>query len=179
MSELIVTKDGSPFENERVAALRQGAMKRQGLQTTIVEVEGGFALQKEDSETPDETPRRPERIPLGTRNRLRYPKRKGYYRRVFNDKDDRIQRALEAGYEFVTDHLPGGDPRTGDPSQVGSHVAKEVGGGMKGYLMEIPIEYYKEDQKAKQDRITLLEAQMKRDKTDGISGLYGKVAIER
>lgn len=170
--ELIKTKDGQPFETEQAAVIRQGALKKQGVQTQVVEIEGGYALQKE-------TPPKKKRVPLGTRDRLRYPERKGYHRHVFNDQNDRIQRALDAGYEFVEDHLPGGDPRAGDPTQVGSKVMKEVGGGTKGYLMEIPMEYYEEDQKAKQDKITLLESQMKRDRKDGVSDLYGKVSIGR
>lgn len=169
--ELIKTKDGQPFETEQAAVLRQGALRKQGVDTQVVQIEGGYALQPESA--------RKKRVPLGSRNRLRYPERKGYVRRVFNDDHDRIQQALDAGYEFVTDHLPGGDPRAGDATQVGSKVMKEVGSGMKGYLMEIPEEYYKEDQKAKQERIALLESQMKRDRTDGVSDLYGKVSIGR
>jgi hypothetical protein len=171
--DLIKTKDGKPFESEQAANLRMGVLRKDGVETQVVEIEGGYALK------PIESQKRKKRVPLGTRDRLKYPTRKGYVRRVFNDKDDRIQRALDAGYEFVTDNLPGGDPRAGAPTQVGAKVMKEVGGGTKGYLMEIPEEYYKEDQKAKQDRIAANEAQMKQEKTDGVSGLYGKVTLGR
>jgi len=171
--ELIKTKDGKPFESEQAANLRMGVLRKEGVKTEVVEVDGGFALKKIDSG------RRKKRIPLGTRDRLKYPQREGYVRRVFNDNEDRIQRALDAGYEFVTGDLPGGDPRAGDPTQVGAKVMKEVGGGMKGYLMEIPEAYYRDDQKAKQDKIDALESEMKREKTDGVSGISGKVMLGR
>ena len=147
MTDLILTKEGQPFETAQAANLRMGVLKKEGIKTQPVEVDGGFALKKTG---------RKKRVPLGTRDRLRYPKRKGYTRRVFNDDHDRIQRALDAGYEFVTEpDLPGGDPQVGDASQMGKKVSKEVGSGIKGYLMEIPDEYYEEDQKAKMDKIDL------------------------
>jgi len=173
MSDLIMTKEGKPFETEQAANLRMGVLKKTGVETQPVEVDGGFALQKIE-------PEKKKRVPLGTRNRLSYPERKGYHRRVFNDDHDRIQRALGAGYEFVTESgLTGGDPRAGDASQMGAKVSKQVGFGTTGYLMEIPDEYYNEDQKAKQERLNLQEAQMKRERTDGVTDLYGKVQIDR
>jgi len=173
MSDLIMTKEGQPFETEQAANLRMGVLKKTGVETQPVAVDGGFALRKIE-------PAKKKRVPLGTRQRLSYPKRPGYYRYVFNDVDDRIQRALDAGYEFVTeDNLTGGDPRVGDASQMGKKVSKQVGGGAMGYLMEIPNEYHEEDLKAKREHLDLQEAQMKRERTDGVTDLYGKVQINR
>jgi len=168
MSELIKMKSGEPFKNRKAANLQKGRQLKLGVETQIVEVEGGFALEKLGV-------KRKKRIPMGTRDRLRYPERKGYKRRVFNDDHDRIQRALDAGYEFVSGNHPGGDPIAGKPSQQGSKIMKEVGGGIKGYLMEIPEEFYEEDQKAKQDEIDRQEAYMHRKRTDGVGDLYGEV----
>ena len=173
MTDLILTKEGKPFETAQAANLRMGVLKKEGVETQPVEVDGGFALKKEEVKTR-------KRVPLGTRNRLRYPKRKGFRRRVFNDDHDRLQRALEAGWEFVKDpKLTGGTLRAGDASRMGQKVSKDVGDGMKGFLMEIPDEYYEADQKVKQDEIDLQETYMKRKRTDGVSDLYGRVQIGR
>lgn len=170
--ELIKTKEGSPFETEHAARIRKGILDNQGVKTEVVEVEGGFALKNLDPE------KRPKRIPLGTRNVLRYPERPGYHRRVFNDVEDRILRAQQAGYEIVQQSdLPPGDPRRlGDASQMGKGVSKQVGLGVKGVLMEIPLEYYEADQKAKQDRVDRRFAAMKQENS-GADGTYGKVDI--
>lgn len=94
-------------------------------------------------------PRR-ARKPFGTPEaKLSWPPRPGYKRRVFNDEPGRIARALEAGYEHV---LENGKPicRT-----VGS---AERGGGLTGYLMEIPEEWYDEDFAKKQEALDETDA---------------------
>jgi hypothetical protein len=100
---------------------------------------------------------RPKRVPIGTRNVLTAPAKAGYVRRWVNDRDDRIERFREAGYEVVDGDVQVGDPRAGDPTKTGSPVMKSVGGGVKAYLMEIPKEWYDEDQKAKADRVNEME----------------------
>lgn len=168
MSETIRTKDGKPFESEHAAKIRQGVLAKQGTVTEVVKDEDGFALKAK---------KRPKRVPLGTRNVLKYPERKGYIRRVVNDVEDRIQRFKQAGYEIVQKKdLPSGDPRAGDASQMGMPVSKNVGNGVKGVLMEIPEEWYIEDQKAKQDKLLAQEAAMKQNK-GGVEGGYGDIGI--
>jgi len=170
MTDIIKTKDGSPFESEHAAKIKQGVLAKQGVQTEVVQQDDGWVLKTE-------TKKRPKRTPLGTRNVLRYPERKGYVRRVVNDVEDRIQRFKEAGYEIVQKKdLPSGDPRAGDASQMGMPVSKSVGNGVKGVLMEIPEEWYLEDQKAKQDKIDAAEADMKQTKA-GVDGGYGDLKI--
>lgn len=109
--------------------------------------------------------KRPTRTPLGARNRLTF---KGldpaFNYRVINDQDDRLARAQEAGYEFVESSEKLGDPRVAEASAIGSAVSKPVGGGVTGYLMRIPKEFYDEDQAAKEARIKETELAMQPDK---------------
>lgn len=92
---------------------------------------------------PDSAAPRPERIPFGSaRQKLAATTRAGYHRRYFNDEARRIDAAKAAGYTFVV------DPRTGEPTKSVVGVAKQ-GGGLTAYLMEIPIEFFNEDQRAK------------------------------
>ena len=117
-----------------------------------------------------------KRVPLGSRNRLSFNNLDpNYYYRVINDTDDRIDRAVEAGYEFVVSNKRLGDIQAGDDSPVGSQVKKAVGGGTVGYLMRQPIEFHKEDQQVKMDRIDELEASTKPDPT---KGQYGRGIVK-
>ena len=103
-----------------------------------------------------------KRVPLGSRNRLSFNNLDpNYYYRVINDTDDRIDRAVEAGYEFVVSNKRLGDIQAGDDSPVGSQVKKAVGGGTVGYLMRQPMEFHNEDQQIKMDRIDELEESTK------------------
>lgn len=77
------------------------------------------------------------------------PKRPGFVRRWFNDSPGRIARAQEAGYVHV---LENGSPVS---MIVGKHV--ERGGGMQGFLMEIPQEFYDEDFARKQEALDELD----------------------
>lgn len=174
MSELIMTKEGKPFETKQAANLRSGVLKKNKMNTQVVKVDGGFALEKVEPE------RKKVRVPMHESRRLRFPVREGYHRHVFNDdmKTNRIQRALDAGYEFVIEDVEGRDPRVGDTSRVGKNVSQMVGDGMMGYLMEIPQELYDEDMKAQQHKINLQEAEIKREKKPSEEGLYGGVKVE-
>ena len=118
-----------------------------------------------------------KRIPLGTRNVLTAPKRDGFVRRFVNDKGDRVQRFKDAGYSIVGDDIQVGDPKIGRPEQLGSSVSVPLSGGnQRAVLMEIPEEYYNEDYKAAQDKITRQENEMKRNSLGPAKdGLMGKV----
>lgn len=115
-----------------------------------------------------------KRVPLKTRNVLTAPQRPGFVRRFVNNKGDRVQRFKEAGYLIVEDEIQVGDPKIGRSSQLGSDVRPHVGGGMQAVLMEIPEEYYKEDFKAAQNKISQVENEIRRtpnsQKTDGLTG---------
>ena len=120
---------------------------------------------------------RPKRTPIGTRNVLTTEQRDGFVRRWVNDIDDRVQMFMDAGYEVVKDSSEVGDPRAGDAKQVGKTKRKPVGGGTYAVLMQIPKEYYDEDQAEKQQRVDKTEeALIPQDQTN----LYGEgISIKR
>lgn len=120
---------------------------------------------------------RPVRVPLGTRNVLKPPNRKGFVRRIVNDEPGRIQQFEAAGYRIVQKNIPVADPKIGKGLDPGSITKLSVGGETKAVLMEIKEEYYKEDQKAKQDKILLAENDMKRKLNERGTGTYGGVSI--
>jgi len=123
------------------------------------------------------SPVRPVRIPLGTKNVLTAPSKKGYKRRFVNEDGDRIKQFEAAGYTIVRDNIEVGDPKAGKGRKVGSAVNPSVGPGAKAVLMEIKEEWYAEDQKAKQDGILKGERDMKRQLNSGANGTYGGVKI--
>jgi hypothetical protein len=123
-----------------------------------------------------EQPRK--RVPLGTRNILTAPKKSGFVRRFVNDKGDRIERFKAAGWNVVDENVQVGDQKIGKASLMGSLINPHVGGGQKAILMEIPEEFYNEDQTAKQTKITRIEDEIKRNsKIPGKDGLDGQVSI--
>lgn len=197
MSNLIMTNKGEPFATSAAVMSRKAGLSSQGIEAEVVEVEGGFALRETSRreiempvaeqpvrETPKivegkpGTPPKPrKRVPLGRRNILKYPDRPGYKRRVVNDLDDRVLIFQQAGWEPVSqEDLLDQDARIG-ASRMGLTARKPVGGGVHGVLMEIPEEYYLEDQKAKQDEIKRLEDDMRRNR-GGVEGAYGSIDIK-
>lgn len=102
-----------------------------------------------------------DRKPFGTQTpKLPSRPRPGYVQRIFNDEPGRIDRAKVAGYTMVlgTD----GKPIT--------HIVDKRydGGGLVGYLMEIPEQFYNEDFAAKMEAL---------DETD--RAIYGGHLNER
>lgn len=106
---------------------------------------------------------RPTRTPLGQRSILGVKgKEPGYSYRIVNDIGDRIESFKERGYEVVADDsVKIGDRRVATPTKEGSPVQVSVGGGVKGYLMRIKEEWYKEDQQAKEAQLKEQENAMK------------------
>ena len=114
---------------------------------------------------------RPQRTPLGQRNRLSFGNQDpNFVYRVINDQDDRLQQAQEAGYEFVTGDAQLGDKRVAEGGKVDSRVSKPVGNGVRGFLMRIPKEFYEEDQAAKMKKIDEIEKALKPDPKKGEYG---------
>jgi hypothetical protein len=176
MSELITKVDGTPYATLEAAKSKRTRMGVEGMDTNIVKVDGGFALENKPYIKPK------KRIPLGKRNVLTIQakdKDPNYSYRIVNDKDGRINMFRDAGWEVV--EKPGGlqvgDPDIGTAGQVGSIVTKPVGGGMVGYLMRIPKEFYKEDQKAKANKIDEGEAGLKLEETK--KGRYGSAGVKK
>lgn len=108
------------------------------------------------SDLPSEaTPRRgTDRIPFGKqRQRLAYPTRDGFVGYWFNDDNDRIDRALQAGWAFVLDR---------QKKPVSRPVGKKEGGGpLKAFRMELPEALYAEDYANEQKRIDEIEEPIK------------------
>lgn len=116
--------------------------------------------------TPTVASARPQRAPLGKRNRLSIKnKEAGYIYRIVNDIDDRVDQLKGIGYEVCTTEQVGavGDKRVDTTSSLGTAAHFSVGQGRKAVVMRIPEEWYKEDQAAKQAQIDTVEATMKRD----------------
>lgn len=111
---------------------------------------------------------RPKRTPLGERNLLTVGnKRQGFRQRWINDVDDRIARAEAAGYTAVMRPTQVGDPKAGAATQVGDIVRRPVGGGITAVLMEIPDEYYQEDQAAKEAKVKDTERSLLSEAKEG------------
>jgi hypothetical protein len=96
-----------------------------------------------------------ERTPFnGERKRLSVRNQEdGFHYHWFNDTQDRIQRALAAGYEYVDKKDAGqiGDPDVGNkPDGLDSRVSKRISEKLTCFLMRIPQEFYDSDQKLKQ-----------------------------
>jgi hypothetical protein len=168
MSEKLFKEDGSPFATINAAKSRQTILRKEGIRTNPVEVEGGFAL----NVLPD---KRPPRAKLGKRNVLTAKVPEGYRGRVVNDTGTKIEDFKAAGWMVYTGDDELGDERTGDAHKIGSAVSKPVGGGITGVLMIKPEDEFQEDYKERQDDIDRWEKQMKlRTK---IQGQYGKIRI--
>jgi hypothetical protein len=105
---------------------------------------------------------RTARKPFGSHvQKLSYPERPGFHRHWFNDTPGRIARAEEAGYTHV---------KTAD----GRNVARimgvgEGGGALNGYLMEIPLEWYREDQALKDAKRDEIDAKLRRGIVAGVA----------
>jgi len=116
-----------------------------------------------------------KRIPLGVRNILTAPNKPGFVRRFVNDEPDRIQSFKDAGYNVVDDpNITVGDPKIGQASSLGNVTNPHIGQGKRAVLMEIPKEFYNEDQADRQAKITKVENEMRRKPgqhyADGLSG---------
>lgn len=112
---------------------------------------------------------RPNRVPLHRQNIISASARPGYVRRLVNDTDDRIERFQKAGWTPVEGESIG-DPHAADPSSLGSASIKSVGAGMKAVLMEIPKEYYDQDQADKGKKVDALEEAMEQDIKSKLGG---------
>ena len=122
-------------------------------------------------ESPFESRRvdRKARVPLGVpRRKLSSDLRPGYVRRWINDAVGRLEEAQAGGYQFVQSAIVGDVPgdvteQAGIGLQVSRIVGKdETGGPITAFLMEIPQEFYDEDQAEKNDVICKMENSLRR-----------------
>lgn len=120
---------------------------------------------------------RPKRVPVsGNRDILTVSgKDDAYEYRIVNDRDNRIQKFKDGGWEIADgdEQLSAGS--LGDASAMGSIKSKDVGQGTHGIVMKIKKEWYDEDQKAKSSHTDAKEAGLHQN---DIQGGYGKVEIK-
>jgi hypothetical protein len=135
-----------------------------------------LAQQAEAQQLPatDDPGPRPARRPFGVRRqKLAYDTRPGFHRHWFHDLPGRIPYALECGWKHVQD-------------KEGRNVcldvgARDGGGSMRDYLMELPLAWYNEDQAAKLKSRNDIDAEIRRGVATGrdnnpISGGYATQA---
>lgn len=127
------------------------------------------------------TASRAERVPLGVpRSKMSVPNRPGFVRRWVNDNGSRLHAAQQAGYEFVDDpSLKVGDQTQTMNSDLGGAISqvvgkREDGSSMRAYLMEIPDEFYQEDQQAKQAQVDQIDQAIKTGNIEGTVGVDGR-----
>ena len=92
--------------------------------------------------------------------RLDYPKRPGWHQCWINDVPGNIGKFKELGYDFRIDTVT---------KERITRVAgtAESGGGLQTYLMELPLEIYREDQKALEAQMNKIDQQIRRGAVDG------------
>ena len=135
--KIIFKEDGTPFKSEVAAKSARTKMGEEGQDTNVIQVDGGFALERKSEE------RRGKRVPIGTRQRLAIDKRKldpAYEYRVVNNDDGRIEMFEEGGWEIDRSKVKVGDQHIGEGTQMGSATTKPVGQGKVGILMRIKKE---------------------------------------
>jgi hypothetical protein len=164
------------------------ALKPVGTHTpTLSESFGGLPINEEPQETPPATPqetptppkrrRPPRRTKITSRSVLTAPHRPGFVRRFVNDTPGNIKRRLDQGYEIVQDDVQIGDTGSLTDKGMGSVPQKVVDKttAMKAVLMEIPEDWYNEDQAEKAKVLKEREDQIKRQPQQ--EGQYGKVEL--
>ena len=96
-----------------------------------------------------------------------------------NDQKDLVPRAKRAGYEHVMlSEMPTwGSPGVDAADPASSMISMKVSADITAYMMKQPMEFYKEDQKAKNTLVDDRESGMKQQLNSGTDGTYGKVEI--
>ena len=104
---------------------------------------------------------RKRRKPLGVPvQRLQADVPSGMTGRWMNDTPGRIQRAMEAGYEFISSDGEVVQNREGCRSEIVG--TGRDGGAMKAFLMAIPTVLYEEDQAAKMSEVDKIDEAIRR-----------------
>jgi hypothetical protein len=158
-------QDGLRAGQERMQRIRAEEEERKRIEEARIANAGRTLLQDDAGAARRVT--RETRKPFGSMSqKLYWPKREGFYRHWFNDLPGRIEQALQAGYTHVT------DPSTKQP--VSRVVGKnDRGEGFRGYLMEIPEDWWREDM-ATNDRVTAARIDpIRRGKPDEMKGQQG------
>lgn len=130
------------------------------------------------------------RVPFSAnRKRLQIDEKfDGFVTRWFNDQDDRIQRALAAGYEFVDrdDVKQVGDKDVANGNtDMNSKVSRVVGRTaesqqIRAFLMKIRKEWYDADKAKKEETNRLVDEAVRAGTVGGadIKNQYGEVRLQ-
>lgn len=112
---------------------------------------------------------------------------KKFHPHWFNDQDGRIERAQEAGYEFVApaEVIGVGDREVNSGNtDLNSKVSRVVGRAegnhpIRAYLMKLQRDWYEEDQAKKQEVNALVDQAIRAGKAGGaeIGNRYGDVKL--
>lgn len=128
------------------------------------------------------TPDRPKRIPVSGvgRNILTVVgKDPNYAYRWVNDTDQgmRIEKFKQGGWEVVQKdtEIKVGDRVVDQGSVVGSSVTRYVGQKTTAVLMRIPLEWFEEDQAAKQAELDAIDEAMRAEAS--APGNYGSLTV--
>ena len=106
---------------------------------------------------------RRERIPMGGLNlQLLASERPGFQRRWCAKRGTRLQKFLDAGYDYVKDEKNVDEAGDG----MGARISKISGDEML-YLMEIPLKWYNEDQAAKNKKRDEIDKTLRRGRIQG------------
>lgn len=122
--------------------------------------------------------RRTSRATLGTRQILSVSgKDPEFHYRVVNDDGDRVNQLLDLGYVIEeAGAVRVGDKRVGNPTPTGSKAEVSVGRGMKAYVMKQRLDWYLEDQAAKQEQVKKSEDATKAEAINNGSD-YGSLKL--
>lgn len=106
----------------------------------------------------------------------------GYHLHWMNDEKNRIEAALDNGYEFVSPEEIGGmryNNVTNRNTELSENrvrllVGTTQDGPLFAYLMKIPQEWYEEDQQELQDRNNLVDEAIRGGRSSGVdsTGFY-------
>lgn len=125
---------------------------------------------------------RPVRVPIHKQKSLSFEEKPGFKRRLVNETFGRVEAFERAGWVPVVGHTANtGDHKAGDASQMGSVVRTVVNRGYDApcktaVLMEIPEEYYNEDQMDKERSVRSSYADL--DPKNKGENSYGSMKIE-
>lgn len=121
-----------------------------------------------------------KRVPVGLRPRIAVVgKDPNYEYRIVNDTPGNVALMKQFGWQVCTnDEVDTGNFRAEEASELGSlaYMIVDRGTGMKGYVMKISQDEYKEIQEAFEQESRSLEDTLRPNYNDGE---YGKISIDR
>lgn len=123
---------------------------------------------------------RPKRVPIGMRPKLAVAgKNPNFEYRIVNDQPGRVAMMQTQGWQLCTnEEVDTGNFRAEQASELGSlayHIVDSQS-GLKGYVMKISKDEYKEIQDTYEEESSALEETLRPNYNDGE---YGKITIDR